>query len=129
MAGLRRSGLSDEFAQTIHPFEVDGFIPAAGQGVLAIQTASNNAEIVEFLGKLDDPPTHDALRAERLVLRTLGVGCSSCIAVHVEQDQLLWRGSAMLAQPDGTDMLIVSAEANSWQATGKALAKKLLHTE
>ncbi len=126
MAGLKRSGLSDEYANSIQPLDVESFIPAAGQGILAIQTAGHNDELISLLGRLDDQPTHDALRAERFVLRTLGVDCHSCVAVHVYQESSGWKGLAMQARPDGKNMKIVSAQAKTSLEVGESLVRKII---
>ena len=127
-AGLLRSGLAGRFAGNIHPLPAETFIPAAGQGTLAIQTQADNAEVTKLLAPLNDQATRESLQAERAFLRMLHAGCHSCIAAYIRPADTGWAGDAMLARPDGTDMKTVSAKARTAKETGETLAKKLLET-
>jgi hydroxymethylbilane synthase len=62
------------------------FIPAAGQGVIVIETYGENASRDEFFAAINDDATWTELRAEREVLRRLGAGCSTPVAVHGHVD-------------------------------------------
>lgn len=76
-AGLQRVGLTDRIS---HYFPVDEMIPAAGQGILAVQ-AKRNLDI-GFLAKINDLDTMYAGTAERSFVASLNGGCSSPIAAH-----------------------------------------------
>ena len=76
-AGLKRLGLEGRITRY---FTVEEMIPAAGQGILALQTRAG--EDLSFLaGVLDEEGTLCA-RAERAFVRALDGGCSSPIAAH-----------------------------------------------
>src|SRR5207247_5300478 len=70
------------------PFEV--MLPAPGQGALAIQ-AVDGTEAAELAAGVDDRDTSRAVRAERLLLRSLGGGCLSAVGAYavVAGDELV----------------------------------------
>ncbi len=97
-AGLDRL----ESAKAItHRFSVEEMLPAAGQGVLAIQARSDDARVLPLLAFLDDPMVRMTTSAERAFLKGLGGGCQVPIAAHalVDGDRLFLRG--LVARPDG----------------------------
>jgi len=73
-AGLLRLELADLAAQRLEP---DDFLPACGQGALAVETRSDNAEIIDICQRLDDEPTRLAVAAERAFLAAMGGGCQA----------------------------------------------------
>jgi hydroxymethylbilane synthase len=126
MAGLARSGLSAEYQPFLHPLEVADFVPAAGQGILAIETLASDRATRGLLAGLDHPASRQALEAERHVLRVLGAGCQSCVAIHVRPTDGGWGGSAMVARLDGSDMIRMNCTSASAAAAGEDLAAGLL---
>lgn len=78
-AGLRRLGLSHRIARYFSPEEM---LPAAGQGILAIQ--GRRGEWGAVLKGLDDPDTRTAALAERSFVRELDGGCSSPVAAYAQ---------------------------------------------
>src|SRR2546422_2212401 len=78
-AGLERLGLSERGTQY---FAVDEMCPAVGQGALAIETREGDDRIEQAVMPLDDPRTHEAVRAERAMLPCLGGGCQTPTAAH-----------------------------------------------
>ena len=76
-AGLKRLGLEGRIARY---FTVEELIPAAGQGILALQ--SRAGENLDYLsGVVDEEGTLCAL-TERAFVRALDGGCSAPIAAH-----------------------------------------------
>lgn len=73
-AGLNRLGYSNVSAE---PFDPGVFVPAPGQGALAVQTLRDNHSMIEILASIDHLPTRQAMEAETAVLRTMGSGCSA----------------------------------------------------
>ena len=69
-AGLKRLGYSNYNA-----IELSNFIPAAGQGALAIISRRNDSEILNLLGKINDPNSMRECESERHFLAKLGGGC------------------------------------------------------
>lgn len=76
-AGLKRLGLQERISRY---FTVEEMLPAAGQGVLAVQ--GRKGVDYGFLEGFFDWETECAVLAERAFVRTLDGGCSSPVAAH-----------------------------------------------
>ena len=68
-AGLRRLGLVPSQAAAL---PIETFVPAVGQGVLAVQTRRDDDRTLRWLESLDHAPTRAAALAERAFLSRLG---------------------------------------------------------
>lgn len=79
LAGLKRLGL--EFAATA-VLDASEFIPAAGQGAIAITARSGDREVQAFLAPVLDEAMAIALAAERAFLRVLDGSCKTPIGAH-----------------------------------------------
>lgn len=88
-AGLKRLGLEGRADRYFEPEEM---LPAAGQGILAVQTRAGEA--APWLKYFRDRDSEDCARAERAFVRRLDGGCSSPVAAYatVEGDTLTLRG-------------------------------------
>jgi len=78
-AGLERLGFSADGPFLIgpvmlHAFPLMSFLPAPGQGAIAVEVREEDTRAREMVGVLDDAETAAAVRAERAVLRALGAG-------------------------------------------------------
>lgn len=124
MAGLERSGLRLQYRDHICPLDVEQFIPAAGQGALAVQTLATCEQICQLVASVDDPPSSQALHAERKVLRELGASCRSCIAVHIAPACGQWRALGMAAEPDGGKCISLEATAGEAAEAGALLGEQ-----
>ena len=78
-AGLKRLGLSDRIAYRFSPEEL---VPAAGQGILAVQ--GRKGEDYAFLKAYNDPAAQTAQAAERAFVKYLNGGCTSPVAAYGE---------------------------------------------
>lgn len=79
MAGLKRLGMESAAGRILDPEEV---IPAAGQGILAVQGRAG--EEYDYLDCIMDPDSRTAALAERAFVRMLDGGCSSPIAAYAQ---------------------------------------------
>lgn len=97
-AGLDRLGLSGRITEVMQP---ENFMPAVGQGAIAIQARLKDEEMGDALGVLDDPPTRQAIMAERALLATLEGGCQVPLGAwaRVERGELVM--DAVVCSPDG----------------------------
>ena len=88
-AGLKRLGLEDRISRY---FTVSEIIPAAGQGILAVQGRAG--EDFSYLAGFQDSEAAWAATAERAFVRYLDGGCSSPVAAHgqVQGDELYLLG-------------------------------------
>lgn len=76
-AGLKRLGLEERIFRYFDPEEM---IPAAGQGILAVQ--GRRGEDYSYLDDFASRESEWAARAERAFVRYLNGGCSSPVAAH-----------------------------------------------
>lgn len=85
MAGLKRLDLAREFRVPLEPGQM---IPAAGQGILAIETLAAREEVVERMRSINEPRIEREALAERSVLEQFGdrLDCHSAIGVHARHD-------------------------------------------
>lgn len=78
-AGLKRLGLEDRITRA---FSVEEMLPAAGQGILVVQTRAGMD--CGCLRAVHDPDTACCALAERAFVRALNGGCSSPVAAYAE---------------------------------------------
>jgi len=99
-AGLVRLGLDD---RTTERFDPATFLPACGQGALAVQTRSDDDRVAALVAAIDDPVAHAAVAAERAYLAELGGGCQVPAGAYGRFDDAgrTLTLTAMLASPDG----------------------------
>lgn len=97
-AGLHRLGLE----APAHPLDPVRFLPAPGQGILALQ-ARSGSEAARLCAALDHLPSRRAAEAERAVVARFGGDCTLPLAAHAgELDGGGMRMAALLALPDGS---------------------------
>lgn len=120
-AGLARLGLEHRISRY---FSVEEILPAAGQGILAVQT--REGVDTSCLGGFADEDGRDCLLAERAFVRTLDGGCSSPVAAFatVEGDTLTLKG--MYVTPEETLYFeTISGPRDQGEALGAALAEEM----
>ena len=124
-AGLRRLGLSPAHATPLAP---DVFVPAVGQGVLAVEARSDDARTLAALRVLDHGPTRTCALAERAFLARLGASCVTPMAAHARLDGAIVRMAAIVASEDGRRVLraSVAGAPETAAALGRRLADDLL---
>ena len=88
-AGLKRLGLEGRISRY---FMIDEILPAAGQGILVVQTRKGMD--TQCLRLVQDEKTACCAKAERAFVRALDGGCSSPVAAHavVEEEKLTLTG-------------------------------------
>ncbi|MFD9941558.1 hydroxymethylbilane synthase [Nonomuraea sp. NPDC059023] len=124
-AGLTRIGRDTEIAQI---FEVEEMLPAPGQGALAVECLAGRADLIAFLGVLDDPRTRSAVAAERAVLSALEAGCSAPVGAFAADDGQTLNLTAAVVSLDGQAAVRKSAAGPSSDAErlGRLLAAEML---
>jgi hydroxymethylbilane synthase len=86
VAALDILGLTDRIAETL---DVGSFVPAVGQGCVAVECRRDDHETRELLDAIDHPGTRHDVEVERAFLAELGSGCSLPVGAHVS-DGTLW---------------------------------------
>lgn len=81
-AGLERLGLEGTGQFSISVLPREEFLPAGGQGIIALQIRADDETTRELVAKVDHLATHRCLRAEREFLRLLQGDCGTPVGVH-----------------------------------------------
>jgi hydroxymethylbilane synthase len=117
-AGLERLGIRDRPG---YLFPVREMIPAAGQGVLAVQGRAG--EDHDFLDAVRDPVSEEEARAERLLIHAMGGGCNSPAAAFakISGSEITLLGMYAAAH----DTFPVRGEISGERKDGPRLAEKL----
>jgi len=99
LAGLKRLGMEERATQVL---DAHYFIPAVGQGIIAIECKEDNSLLREMLNVINHHPTYAAGIAERSMLAILDGSCRTPIAgyARIEKDQL--HLDALVANKNGT---------------------------
>jgi len=98
-AGLLRLGLEGRVTEWL---SAEAMPPSPGQGALAVEIRSGDAELHDLVRPLAHPPTEAALTAERAFLARLGAGCAAAVGAYAtlgDDDRLTLR--AMIGTADG----------------------------
>lgn len=103
VSGLRRIGLDGRVSDV---FEPDVMLPAIGQGVVCVETRSDDAECMRLLKLINHQDTFTCIAAERALLMKLQGGCHTPIAGYCEiTANRNLRLIAMVSSLDGTNVL------------------------
>ena len=126
-AGLRRLGLVPSQAAAL---PIETFVPAVGQGVLAVQTRRDDDRTLRWLESLDHAPTR---AAERAFLSRLGASCTTPMAGHARLGRACGDGpvllmTALVISEDGRRVVRASASGapERAEAIGRDVAETLL---
>ncbi|MBV9609036.1 MAG: hydroxymethylbilane synthase [Acidobacteria bacterium] len=122
-AGLNRLGRTERVRETI---PIDVMCPAVGQGALGIECRREAVEVRQQLQFLDDAPTRKTTAAERAVLRKLGGGCQVPIGAHAELEDGSLRLTAIVARPDGSELLREQQTGTDPEELGERVGRDLL---
>lgn len=115
LAGLKRLGMADRATQIL---SVEDFLPAVGQGAVAITVSAEDQRIRPLITSVCDANTGLALAAERSFLQVLDGSCRTPIAGHarVIDGKVHLRG--MILRKDGSEVHETSAIAAPEDAAG-----------
>jgi hydroxymethylbilane synthase len=98
-AGLDRLGRGAEG----HPLDPEVFVPAAGQGCLAVETRDLDPDTPSKVFGIRDFETSGCLTEERNVVRLLEATCNTPIGVHaVGRQDAMMKLTAFVGLPDGS---------------------------
>jgi hydroxymethylbilane synthase len=113
MAGLSRLGLADHVTSVLG---IDDFLPAVGQGAIAIAIRADDDRVAEEVRCVLDEATGQALAAERSFLAVLDGSCRTPIAGNARLEAGRLRFSGLVLRPDGSDSLEVAREGDPHDA-------------
>jgi hydroxymethylbilane synthase len=125
LAGLKRLGLEAKATTVLDPRE---FVPAAGQGAIAVTARTGDCAALDFLSQALDAKTGAELAAERAFLRVLDGSCKTPVGAnaHVTADNVAFH--AIVLAPDGSRFFEVASTGPRADAEllGKAAGHDLL---
>ena len=122
-AGLNRLGMEHVISRY---FSVDEMIPAAGQGILAVQ--GRKGEQYGWMDKIDIPQSRAAAIAERQFIRVTGGDCTSPCAAHAQVSGNELKLTGLYYNEDTEEYsvdVIVTDTAKAGQA-GETLAERMM---
>ena len=125
LAGLERLGAAERAGAALDPAV---FVPAPGQGALALEARAADAGTVAALWTLNDPAAFAALRAERALCAQLGASCHTPVGAHATAtgDRLELRAFAGL--PDGSEWVtdVGAGPAAAPEDLGRRVGERML---
>jgi hydroxymethylbilane synthase len=124
-AGVLRLGWADRIAAYL---DAPGWLPAVGQGALAVVARADRTDVLDRLRALHDPRAAACTAAERALLRALEGGCQVPIGAlaRVDGGRVVLHG--LVAELDGGTILRVeeSGPVDEAEALGRRAADALL---
>ena len=124
-SGLERVGLASRIA---YEFSIQEMLPAAGQGIVAVECAIDDWQTRRLLSLIDDPNAHNSADAEREVLWVLNGHCNSPIAAFSTIDGAQMSLTASVLDEAGSLFIEASRSgpANRPRELGRAVGLELL---
>jgi hydroxymethylbilane synthase len=124
-AGLARLGRLEEICDN---FPHGVLLPAVGQGALALIGRSDDSDVRSVLSRLDDPPSHQEVLAERGLLAGLEAGCRAPVAASARVENGTLDLTAGVFAEDGSRSLREEASGSALEGEeiGRAVAERLL---
>lgn len=128
LAGLKRLGLDHRVTAVL---DIDDFLPAVGQGAIAIAARSDDQKSCEALSAILDAATGHSLVLERAFLAVLDGSCRTPIAgnAKVSGDTIAFRG--MVLRADGSEVFEIAETGAATESqrigdrAGRALLERL----
>lgn len=122
-AGLNRLGRSSEITEYLDPEVV---IPAPAQGVLAIETAEVNTELLDKINALSDDNSDREAVAERTFLKLTGGGCHAPVGAHcVTKENGDLQMVVLFGNDDCSSILRIEVTGTDSEAVGHEAARML----
>jgi hydroxymethylbilane synthase len=124
-AAMLRLGWEEKITEYL---PVDSFLPAAGQGALAVEARLEDKEIYDLISPVNHLTTWRCITAERAFLRELGGGCRAPIAALATIGDRDLKLDGMIASIDGSKVLRGTAKVkpDSAEEAGIDLAQELI---
>jgi len=125
MAGLNRLGNAELATAVLDPLD---FPPAPGQGAIGLEIRAEDDRAREAIAPLDHGPAHDAVAAERAMLRVLDGSCRTPIGVFTRRTGTMLSMRGQVLSPDGAEGYIADIEGPAAEAVqlGTELGQDLL---
>ena len=124
-AGMNRLGITPPHLVRLDP---EGFLPACGQGALALQIRQDDEMLREIVAAIHDPETAETVTAERAFLAELEGGCQVPIGATASCSNNQVKLTGMIASLDGSQLVRGAHQGMREKAAqvGRELAGQLL---
>jgi hydroxymethylbilane synthase len=122
-AGILRLGLGGKITQWL---PLSDFLPAPGQGAIAVQCRERDADTRRLLAGIDEPSLRAETEAERGFLRALGGGCSAPVGAFARRDGSRMKLTGRVSALDGRRVVNVEGEGSDPAELAEALARQAL---
>ena len=124
-AGIKSLDLDNKISLT---FETNEMLPAAGQGIIAVQCRKKDKLIIDIIKKINDKETSLCATAERKMLQTIGGDCETAVGVLAEINNNNLKLRAQLFSDLGDDSFDYELTGRDVDASniGKTVGEKLL---
>jgi hydroxymethylbilane synthase len=124
-AAMHRLELAGKITQYLPENE---FIPAVGQGAIAIEAKLSAKQVLDIVKPLDHVSSRQAVTAERAFLHALGGGCRAPIAALATIEGTVLAIQGMIADNQGRRILKdgLSHPARLSEEAGELLARRML---
>jgi hydroxymethylbilane synthase len=125
LAGLRRLGREEEAAGVL---DARRFVPAPGQGMLAIEIRAGDRRAGAAVAPLEHGPSRSRLECERAVVARLDATCRTPVGASSEIADGTFRAFAYAGLPDGSEWITDGVEGKPSEAAaiGELLAQRML---
>ena len=97
-AGLERLGMADRIAWKL---PTDAFVPAVGQGALAVEFALDREDLADLTSDLRDVTVDECVNAERSVARQIGADCAMAFGAYCENIDEEFRLTSIVLSESG----------------------------
>lgn len=127
-AGIKRMGWNAElFKLKINYLEISDFIPAVGQGALAIEIRKNDADLFQIVQILNHDKDSRCVLAERSFLKEIDGGCEIPVGAYCEaqDDKIVINGFIGDEKLSVIYKEKVLSEIENYEIAGIQLAKKV----
>jgi hydroxymethylbilane synthase len=124
-AGMIRLGLEDRI---LDPLDQERYVPAGGQGALAVEARIDDDRVLKIVSQLEDPAAAAQVRAERALLAELKADCRAAVGAHASLQGVRLMLRALVLSPTGLDRIEGSAEGDTDapETLGVTLGRELL---
>lgn len=124
-AGLQRLNLEKYITEILDP---EVIIPATSQGVIAVESRSNDLRIDSFLKEINHVATWNSIETERGFLRRIEGGCQVPVGCYTKTEGQNITISGFVAATDGSEFISDTETGliTEAQKIGEKLAEKLI---
>lgn len=127
MAGVVRMKMPEtESGVSFLPLNPERWIPAVGQGALAIEVRADDTKTADFLAPLHHEQTARCTQAERAFLRAVEGDCRVPVGAYATADGERLRLRAFVGAPDGTAYFSHTAFGTNPEVLGAEVAAVVL---